>query len=221
MSDLPAELSGRDPLLLVMDVDSTLIREEVIELLAAEAGREAEVAAVTDAAMRGELDFAASLRQRVATLAGLPESVLERALGRVTPTAGAEDMVARLDAAGHVVGVVSGGFIEIVAPLAERLGIPHARANALAIEDGLLTGEVLGEVVDAATKADFLTELAAAKRIPLSRTIAVGDGANDLRMMEAAAFSVGMCPKPAVRAVADLVLDEPDFAPLTELLGLG
>ena len=153
----PVDLPGEGPLVLVMDVDSTLIRDEVIELIAEHAGTRDEVAAVTEAAMRGELDFAGSLHARVATLEGLSVEVLDRVRAAVRLTPGARTLVSSLVEAGHVVGLVSGGFTEIVDDLARDLGIPTARANHLEIVDGRLTGKVLGEVVDRAAKADFIT----------------------------------------------------------------
>ena len=175
-----SRLPGEGPIALVMDVDSTLIRDEVIELIAEHAGTRDEVAAVTEAAMRGELDFAGSLHARVATLAGLPVEVLDRVRASVRLTPGARTLVTTLVEGGHTVGLVSGGFTEIVDDLARELGIPTARANTLEVVDGHLTGKVLGEVVDRAAKADFLRRLAASAGIEPDRTVAVGDGANDL-----------------------------------------
>lgn len=197
--------------LLVMDVDSTLIRQEVIELLAAHAGREAEVAAVTEAAMRGELDFAASLHARVATLAGLPASVIDEVGARIELSAGAEVLVKEFLAAGHGVAVVSGGFSQVLAPLAARLQLTFARANLLEIKDGVLTGAVSGEVVDRAVKARSLAQWAAELGVSPEHTIAVGDGANDLDMLAAAALGVAFNAKPAVQAAADAVLNLPNL----------
>lgn len=197
--------------LLVMDVDSTLIRQEVIELLAAHAGREAEVAAVTEAAMRGELDFAASLHARVATLAGLPASVIDEVGARIELSAGAEVLVKEFLAAGHGVAVVSGGFSQVLDPLAARLQLTFARANLLEIKDGVLTGAVSGEVVDRAVKARSLAQWAAELGVSPEHTIAVGDGANDLDMLAAAALGVAFNAKPAVQAAADAVLNLPNL----------
>ncbi|WP_434967133.1 phosphoserine phosphatase SerB [Janibacter indicus] len=214
------ELPGEGPLALVMDVDSTLIRDEVIELIAEHAGTRDEVAAVTEAAMRGELDFAGSLHARVATLAGLPVEVLDRVRAAVRLTPGARTLVTTLVEAGHTVGLVSGGFTEVVDDLARELGIPTARANTLEIVDGHLTGKVLGEVVDRAAKADFLTRLADSAGIERDRTVAVGDGANDLDMMAAAQLGIAFCAKPAVREQADAAIDEPDLRHVLDLLGI-
>lgn len=210
---------ARGPLV-VLDADSTLIREEAIELLAEEAGSLAHVAAVTERAMRGELDFAASLRERVATLRGVDVSVLPRVRERMTPTPGIEALIAGVHAAGGRVGVVSGGFHELLDPLAERLGLDFCRANRLVVADGRFTGEVDGPVIDADAKATALVEWAADAGIPLSRTIAVGDGANDLRMLGRAALGVAFCAKPIVRAQADLAIDSPDLSPVLALAGL-
>ncbi|HYQ75902.1 MAG TPA: phosphoserine phosphatase SerB, partial [Cellulomonas sp.] len=162
--------------LVVMDVDSTLITQEVVELLAEHAGSRAEVADITERAMRGELDFTESLRARVATLAGLPVSVFEAVLAEVVVTPGAVELLAELDRRGWPVGLVSGGFVEVVGPLAGRLGIPRFHANALEVEHGALTGRVAGEVVDRAVKARTLREFAAGAGVPLDRTVAIGDG---------------------------------------------
>lgn len=216
MSALP----GEGPLVLVMDVDSTLIRDEVIELLAEHAGTREEVAAVTETAMRGELDFAGSLHARVATLEGLSVDVLDRVRAAVRLTPGARTLVTTLVEGGHTVGLVSGGFAEVVDDLARELGIPTTRANKLEIVDGRLTGKVLGEVVDRAAKADFITRLAASAGIEMDRTVAVGDGANDLDMMAAAQLGIAFCAKPAVREQADVSIDEPDLRRVLDILGI-
>ncbi|MCU1533713.1 MAG: serB [Glaciihabitans sp.] len=206
--------------LVVLDVDSTLIENEVIELLAAEAGSLAEVAAITSHAMNGELDFEQSLRARVATLAGLPESVFDTVRERVQVTAGVPAMIAAVHAAGGRVGVVSGGFHEIVDPIAEELGLDYWRANRLAVHDGQLTGEVSGSVIDAEAKAHTLREWADDFDVPLSRTVAVGDGANDLPMMAITGLSVGFDAKAPVRDEAHVLIDVRDLSQLLPLLGL-
>ncbi len=215
----PAGLSRQGRRLVVMDVDSTLIRDEVIELLAAHAGREAEVAAVTAAAMRGEIDFATSLHERVSKLAGLPVSVFEEVRSSVRLTPGARTLIGTLQDLGFAIGLVSGGFIEIVGPLAEDLGIKHVYANSLEVVDGVLTGRVQGEVVDRAAKAQKLREFAAAEGLPLSRTVAIGDGANDLDMLATAGLGVAFNAKPAVRASADTSLNVPYLDAVLFLLG--
>jgi len=207
--------------LVVLDVDSTLIEDEVIELLADAAGSHEAVAEVTFRAMNGEIDFAESLRERVATLAGLPESVFAEVGARVTVTGGVPEMIAAVHAAGGEVAVVSGGFHEIIDPLAARLGLDHWRANRLEVIDGRLTGNVVPPVIDAAAKADALQEWADAAGIPIAQTLAVGDGANDLPMMALAGLSVGFDAKAPVRDVADVLLDERDLSMLLPLMGLG
>nr|WP_123308716.1 phosphoserine phosphatase SerB [Cellulomonas sp. PhB143] len=185
-----------------MDVDSTLIQDEVIELIAEHAGTRAEVAAVTERAMRGELDFAGSLRERVATLAGVPVSALDDVRARARYTPGARELVAEAHRRGWVVALVSGGFAEVVAGLAAPLGITRFRANRLEVADGVLTGRTTGPVVDRAAKEVALREFAAAEQVPLERTVAVGDGANDLDMIGAAGVGIAFAAKPLVVARA-------------------
>lgn len=197
--------------LVVMDVDSTVIEQEVIELIAAHAGVAPQVRAVTEAAMRGELDFAASLRARVALLAGLPESVLDEVRSAVRLTQGAKELCAELKARGHVIALVSGGFDAIVESIAAAVHADHFRANTLEIIDGRLTGRVQGAIIDRAAKAAALEEFAALHGIPLARTVAVGDGANDLDMMEVAAVGIAFCAKPVVQQQADIALNSRDL----------
>jgi phosphoserine phosphatase len=204
--------------LVVLDADSTLIRNEVIELLADEAGRGAEVAAATEAAMRGEVDFAASLRSRVGVLSGVPVSAFARVLARIEPTPGVRELIAEVHTRGGRVGVVSGGFHEILDTVAPDLGVDVWRANRLATQDDALSGVVDGAIVDADAKAAALRELADLEGLPLSRTIAIGDGANDLRMMAAAGLGVAFNAKPAVRARADLVIERVDLREVIALL---
>lgn len=204
--------------LVVFDADSTLLRNEVIELIADEAGRGPEVAAATEAAMRGEVDFATSLRSRVAELRGVPLSAFDRVRARVEPTPGAAELVAAIHARGGRAAVVSGGFHEILDVIAPPLGIDEWRANRLAVDGGVLSGLVDGEIVDAAGKAAALREWAAASGVPLSRTIAVGDGANDLQMMAVAGLGVAFNAKPAVRRDADVVIGPVDLRELIPML---
>jgi len=206
--------------LVVLDVDSTLIEDEVIELLAAEAGSADRVAEITFRAMNGELDFEQSLRERVGTLEGLPASVFETVGARVTVTRGVPELIAGVHASGGEVAVVSGGFHEVIDPVAQRLGLDHWRANRLEVLDGRLTGRVVPPVIDAAAKADALREWAAAAGLPLSQTIAVGDGANDLPMMAICGLAVGFDAKAPVRDEAHLLIDERDLSMLLPVMGL-
>ena len=216
----PAGLARRGRRLVVMDVDSTLIQDEVIELLARHAGREAEVAAVTERAMAGELDFAESLHARVATLAGLDAAVLDDVRAAVRLTPGARTLVRTLKRLGFTVALVSGGFIEIVQPIADDLGIDHARANRLEVENGRLTGRVVGAIVDREGKASALREFAEAAGLPLARTIAIGDGANDLDMLGAAGLGIAFNAKPIVRQQADTAVNVPYLDAVLHLLGI-
>ena len=206
--------------LVVLDVDSTLIENEVIELLAAEAGSLAEVEDITFKAMNGELDFEESLRARVGTLAGLTESVFAEVGTHVTVTRGVPELIAGVRGAGGRVGVVSGGFHEILDPLAEELGLDYWRANRLEVVDGVLTGGLTGPIIDAEAKAVTLREWAAECSVPLSRTVAVGDGANDLPMMAIAGLAVGFDAKAPVRDLAGVLIDDRDLSQVLPLLGL-
>ena len=195
--------------LVVFDVDSTLIEDEVIELLAEVAGKRAEVAAVTERAMAGELDFAESLIARVATLQGLPESVFADVQQRIQITLGAKETIRAIQAAGGKVGAVSGGFNQLLTPLAAELNLDYARANQLEVVDGVLTGKVLGAIIDRSAKAAALREWS--KDSGLTRTVAVGDGANDLEMMAIAELGVAFNAKPVVREKADVILEGKDL----------
>lgn len=216
----PGGLVRRTKRLIVMDVDSTLIQGEVIEMLAEHAGRRAEVAAVTERAMRGELDFADSLRERVAALAGLPESVLSEVYEAVELAPGARTLVRTLKRLGFRFAIVSGGFGQITDRLAADLGIDYAAANTLEIVDGKLTGKVVGEIVDRAGKATALRRFAEQAGVPLSQTVAIGDGANDLDMLAAAGLGVAFNAKPVVRAAADTHLSVPYLDTILYLLGI-
>lgn len=210
----------QQPCLVVLDVDSTLIENEVIELLAAHAGVEAKVAAITERAMRGELDFAASLKERVATLEGLPIRIFDEVRHQITVTPGVPDLIRAVKAAGGFIGVVSGGFHEVLDPLAQSLGLDFWKANRLAILEGYLTGEVHGEIVDAEVKAQTLIQWAKETNIPLERTVAIGDGANDLKMMAVAGLSIAFNAKPIVREKAMQRIDEKDMRQVLPLIGL-
>lgn len=204
--------------LVVLDADSTLIRNEVIELLADEAGRRAEVQAATEAAMRGEVDFADSLRSRVAALREVPVEAFARVRARIEPTPGVRELTDAVHQRGGVVGVVSGGFHEILDEVAPALGVDRWRANRLAVDDGVLTGAVEGEIVDAAAKAASLTAWAAELGVAPHATIAIGDGANDLHMMATAGLGLAFNAKPAVRAAAALVVGPQDLSEVIPLL---
>ena len=206
--------------LVVMDVDSTLIQQEVIELLAAKAGVEAEVKTITDSAMRGELDFAQSLIARVALLEGLDESVIAQVREEIRLTPGARTLVRTLQRLGHIVAVVSGGFINVIEPLVKELGIAHYRANTLEIVGGKLTGKVEGAIVDRAAKASALSEFAAQENIALAQTIAIGDGANDLDMIAIAGLGIAFNAKPAVKAAADSSVSAPYLDSVLYLMGI-
>ncbi|MBU6314433.1 MAG: phosphoserine phosphatase SerB [Actinomycetales bacterium] len=206
--------------LVVLDVDSTLIQQEVIELLAAKAGVDDEVIAITDRAMRGELDFEKSLRARAALLKGLSVSAIAEVQKEIVLTSGARTLIATLHTLGHSVAVVSGGFIEVIAPLLEELNIKYYKANSLGIENGVLTGEVVGPVIDRAAKAAALREFAAMQSISMEQTIAIGDGANDLDMIAAAGLGIAFNAKPAVKAAADSSLSQPYLDSVLYLLGI-
>ena len=221
--DVSIERSGlarRAKRVIVFDVDSTLIQGEVIEMLAAEAGREAEVAAVTEAAMRGELDFAESLHERVRALEGLDAEVIDRVAQSIELTAGARTTIRTLNRLGYHCGVVSGGFTQVIEPLADDLGLEFVRANTLEIVDGKLTGRVVGEVVDRAGKARALAAFAQERGVPMEQTVAVGDGANDMDMLAAAGLGIAFNAKPALREVADATLDYPYLDAVLYMLGV-
>ncbi len=204
--------------LVVFDVDSTLINDEAIELLAERAGKREEVAEVTERAMRGELDFEASLRQRVLTLKGLDQSVLDEVAHELSPTKGARDLIEAIHSRGGKAAAVSGGFIQLLDPVKAKLGFDIERANTLQVVDGKLTGQVVGKVIDRQAKADALFEWAEQLGVPQHKTIAVGDGANDLGMMEVAGLSVAFCAKPVVQQKAKIALNERDLSQLIQLL---
>jgi phosphoserine phosphatase len=204
--------------LVVMDVDSTLITQEVIELLADHAGTRELVAEVTERAMRGEIDFADSLRERVATLAGVPVSAFADVLDQIVLTPGAPELVAELQRRGWTVALVSGGFEEIVAPLAARLGITRFRANRLEVSGGVLTGRTTGPVIDRATKEATLRELAVAEGLDMADTVAIGDGANDLDMIGAAGIGIAFAAKPVVVAQAPFSVPGPRLDAVLEVI---
>jgi phosphoserine phosphatase len=206
--------------LVVMDVDSTLVSGEAIDLLAARAGCAAKVAELTAATMRGELDFAAALRERVALLAGLDASVLDDVRAELRLAPGARTLIRTLRRLGYKCGIVSGGFTQFTDALAAGLGLDYAAANTLEIADGKLTGQVTGAVIDRAGKAAALRDFAARSGVPLSQTVAVGDGANDLDMIAAAGLGIAFNAKPAVRDAADASLSVPHLDAILHLLGI-
>ena len=222
-TDIAVERAGlhrRGKRLLVMDVDSTLVQGEVIEMLAAHAGCAEEVAKVTADAMAGELDFAESLRARVALLEGLPASAIDAVRDSIQLTSGARTLVRTLKRMGYRIGIVSGGFSQITDTLAEDLGLDYAAANTLEIVNGKLTGKVVGEIVDRAGKANALVRFATEYGVPLTQTVAVGDGANDIDMLNAAGLGIAFNAKAAVREVADTALSQPYLDAILFVLGI-
>ncbi|WP_049571057.1 phosphoserine phosphatase SerB [Nonomuraea sp. SBT364] len=213
-------LSRRAKRLIVMDVDSTLIQGEVIELLAAHAGCLDEVARVTEEAMRGELDFAESLRRRVALLEGLPAEVFEQVRKEVVLTPGARTLVRTLKRLDYRFAIVSGGFTQITDALVDDLGIDYSAANVLEVVDGKLTGRVAGEIVDRPGKARALERFAKEAGLPISQTVAIGDGANDLDMIAAAGLGIAFNAKPVVRQAADTAVNTPYLDSILYLLGI-
>jgi phosphoserine phosphatase len=214
-----AGLARRSKRLIVLDVDSTLVRGEVIDELAARAGRAAEVARITAAAMNGELDFAESLRKRVAALEGLPVEVLDEVREALELTPGARTLIRTLKRLGFRCGIVSGGFTQITDPLAELLGLDFAAANTLEVADDRLTGRLVGEIVDRPGKARALARFAAEYEIPLEQTVAVGDGANDLDMLNTAGLGIAFNAKPVVREQAHAALNQPYLDAVLQVLG--
>jgi phosphoserine phosphatase len=206
--------------LIVMDVDSTFIQDEVVDLLAAHAGAGDQVAAITRRAMAGELDFRESLIERVATLAGLPESILDDVRSEIRLTPGVSELCATAQAGGHQLALVSGGFAQVITPLAQELGITMIRANVLEVQNGLLTGNVTGEVVDRAGKAAALEEFAGLADVPLSDTVAIGDGANDLDMLAIAGIGIAFNAHGTLRDAADFEIEGPRLDPVITMIGL-
>ena len=206
--------------LVQLDVDSTFIQQEAIELLAAKAGVLEQVSAITESAMHGELDFEASLRARVALLKGLPEFVIQQVQEEISLTDGAEELVAELHAKGHSVALVSGGFIDIIEPMIQSLSIKYYKANTLEIVDGFLTGGLIGPVIDRAAKASALRDFATSSEVAMENTVAIGDGANDLDMMAIAGLSIAFNAKPIVAESADLKINEPSLRSVQTLIGI-
>ena len=214
------DASYRGQRLFVFDMDSTVINEEVIDLLALKSGKGSEVAAVTESAMRGEIDFPTSLKHRVNLLAGLSESVFNEVRNEISLTAGAIELFAAIHRQGDLIAVVSGGFHNVIDQFLNQLDVDFILGNMLEVEEGVLTGKVSGRVIDAAAKGDFLTETAQARNIPLSHTIAIGDGANDREMVTRAGTGIAFCAKPALIEVADVTISERNLALVIPLLQL-
>ena len=213
-------LSRRAKRLIVFDVDSTLIQGEVIEMLAHRVGAHAAVAEITEAAMRGELDFTESLNRRVATLAGLPANVLEEVGEQIELTPGARTTLRTLRRLGFHCGIVSGGFRQVIEPLAHELEMDFVAANELEIVDGKLTGRVVGQIIDRPGKAKALRDFAHQAGVPMEQTVAVGDGANDIDMLTAAGLGVAFNAKPALREVADASISHPYLDTVLFILGI-
>lgn len=199
-------------------MDSTFIQQEVIDLLAFEAAVGAQVAAITERSMRGEIDFQASLAERVELLQGLHVSIFEKVRSQITLSRGAQDMVDSLHAGGHTVAVVSGGFSNVITPILSAAKVDFFRANVLEIENDLLTGKTVGPIIDRAAKAQYLQELAADLLIPMSNTVAIGDGANDLGMMEVAHLSIAFNAKPIVQEAATTVIRSGDLFEVVQII---
>ena len=206
--------------LVQLDVDSTFIQQEAIELLAAKAGVLDEVARITESAMRGELDFAESLIARVSLLKGLPETVFDQVRKEISLTPGAAELVELLHQKGHCISLVSGGFVNIMQPIVDELKIDYFIANTLEVIDGHLTGKLIGEIVDRAAKAIALKKFAAQSGVDIANTVAIGDGANDLDMMAIAGISIAFNAKPIVAAAADYSINEPSLASVASIIGL-
>jgi phosphoserine phosphatase len=206
--------------LVQLDVDSTFIQQEAIELLAAKAGVLEQVATITASAMRGELDFEQSLRARVALLKGLPESVIGEVQREISLTDGAQELVATLHDRGHSVSLVSGGFLDIIEPMIKTMSIKYYKANKLEIVAGVLTGGLIGPIIDRAAKAEALKEFASASDVAIENTVAIGDGANDLDMMAAAGLSIAFNAKPVVVEAADIAINEPSLRSVISLIGV-
>ena len=204
--------------LCVMDVDGTLIAEEVIDLLGREAGCEEEISQITNQAMRGEMDFERSLRERVALLKGLPISVFDKVFKSIHLSQNAQEFISILQKNGILVALVSGGFSPIVERLEKYLGISYFSANQLEVKDGYLTGQLVGEIVTGQVKKSTLEKWRKELGLPKERTIAIGDGANDLLMLKTAGLGIAFCAKEVVRAEIACHVDKRDFLEVLPLL---
>jgi phosphoserine phosphatase len=201
-------------------MDSTLIQEEVIDLIAEKFGVGDKVVAITDRAMRGEIDFSTSLKERVALLAGADISILNEVKDEIALTPGARTLIRTLHRLGHKVGVVSGGFLDVIEPLLNELNIDYYRANKLEVKEGKLTGAITGAIIDREAKANALRDFADKEGVGLAQTIAIGDGANDLGMLEIAGLGIAFNAKPAVRAAADSSINSPYLDSVLYLMGI-
>ncbi|CAB4729530.1 unannotated protein [freshwater metagenome] len=221
--DIAVEQSGltrRAKRIVLLDMDSTLIQQEVIDVIATKFGVGEKVSEITEAAMRGELDFAGSLTARVGLLAGADVAILEEVAKEITLTPGARTLIRTLHRLGHKVGVVSGGFIDVIEPLLKELSIDYYRANKLEVTDNKLTGKITGAIIDRAAKAAALREFANSEGVSLAQTIAIGDGANDLGMLEIAGLGIAFNAKPAVRAAASSSINSPYLDSVLYLMGI-
>lgn len=206
--------------LLVLDVDSTLIEQEVIELLAERVGLRDQVKTVTDQAMAGEIDFGEALLQRVRLLEGLTDQVFQEVLADIRVTDGVPELVSAVHKSGGMVGAISGGFSQVLEPLADKLSLDFFKANNLEVKDGVITGEIIGDIVDAEVKARTMLDWAREYGFDVSNTVAVGDGANDIQMLKASGFAVAFRPKDILRDYADLVIEGDSLEPLISVLEL-
>ncbi len=204
--------------LCVMDVDGTLILEEVIDLLGKEAGREGEISQITSRAMRGELDFESSLRKRVSLLEGLPVSVFDKVFNTIHLTSNAQEFISILQKNGILVGLVSGGFTPIVERLAKFLGIAYFSANQLEVKDGLLTGKLVGQIINPEIKKETLEKWREELKLPQERTVAIGDGANDLLMLKSAGLGIAFCAKEVLKKEIQYHVDKRDFLEILPLI---
>ena len=206
--------------LIIFDVDSTLIQEEVIDLLAARANVSEEVSTITAAAMRGEIDFTSSLTKRVSLLTGLSADDLTTVRSEIHLSDGATNLIKFLQSQGHIVAAVSGGFVDVLEPLMAEIGITNYHANKLEIIDGKLTGKIIGAIVDSKTKSETLVKFANQFKIPITETVAIGDGANDMEMLQSAGVGIAFNAKPKLKEIADIVLDIPNLDAVIYLLGM-
>ena len=216
----PGGLQRKSKRIVMLDMDSTLIEQEVINLLGQAAGKSSEIESITDKAMAGDLDFKTALIKRVSLLRGLNQNILTQVRDQITLTKGAKKLVDELHQQGHKVGVVSGGFIEVIEPILKSLEIDFYRANKLKIQDGVLTGEIDGRLIDSHAKRSALEEFAEQERVPLEQTVAIGDGANDLEMIKAAGLGIAFNAKPKVAAAADTTISNRDLSTVLLLMGI-